>query len=97
MYQSQNGTLFVMSCNHGPIFCMLACHSSIAQVEYQGQTRYARNIDSKSFIHTCYGIGHRLELSYFHFAQFSLNEHQAELRTLNLGQIFKIKLWTVGQ
>ena len=77
---------------------MLACHSSmIAQVEYQGQTRYARNIDCKYFIHTYCSIGNRLELSYFHFAQFSLNAHQAELRTLNLGQIFKIKLWMVGQ
>ena len=76
---------------------MLAYHSSIAQVEYQGQTRYARNNDSKSFIHACYSIGHRLELSCIHFAQFSLNEHQAELRTLNLGQIFKIKLWMIGQ
>ena len=45
---------------------MQVCRSGIAQVEYQGQTPSTRIIDSKPFIDTCYCIGHRLELKYFH-------------------------------
>ena len=56
---------------------MLDCCSRIAQVEYQGQTRYTRILDRKSFICISSSIGHRLELKYFHFAQFLLNPHRA--------------------
>ena len=46
----------------------------------QGRTRYTRILDSKPFIDTCYLIEHRLELKYFHFAQFILNPHRAAHR-----------------
>ena len=39
--------------------------------------RYTRILDCKPFIDTCYRIEHRLELKYFHFAQFLLNAHLA--------------------
>ena len=41
----------VIFCNLEPIFCMQDCHSQItsAQVEYEGQTRYARNPDSRPY------------------------------------------------
>ena len=44
---------------------MQDCHSLIAQVEYQGQTRYTKILDSKPLIDTFYCIGHRLELTFF--------------------------------
>ena len=40
-------------------------------------TRYTRILERKPFIDICYRIGHRLELKYFHFAQFLLNVHRA--------------------
>ena len=62
---------------------MLAgCHSRIAQVEYQGQTLYIRILEHQPFIDTSYHIGHRLELKYFHLAQFLLygRKHLINLR-----------------
>ena len=56
---------------------MQDCRSQIAQIEYQGQTQYTGILDHKPFIDTCYSIGHRLELKYFHFARFLLNAHRA--------------------
>ena len=56
---------------------MQDCRSRIAQVEYQGQTRYTRILERKPLIDTSYRIQHRLELKYFHFAQFLLNAHRA--------------------
>ena len=53
------------------------CSSLILQVEYQGQTRNTRILERKPLINTSYCIQHRLELKYFHFAQFLLNAHQA--------------------
>ena len=47
------------------------------QVEYQGQARYARILERKPLIDTSYSIQHRLEVKYFHFAQFFLNTHRA--------------------
>ena len=42
--------------------------SQVAQVEYQGQTRYARTLEPKPFLDFYCCIGHRLELWYFLFA-----------------------------
>ena len=42
---------------------------SLAQVEYQGQTRYTRNLDNKFLINTYCRV--------FLFAHFSLNARQA--------------------
>ena len=58
-------------------FCMEGCCSRIAQVEYQGQTLHPRIPEHKTLIEISYCIQHRLELKYFHFAQFLLNAHQA--------------------
>ena len=41
--------------------------------EYQGQKRYSRILEHTPFIDICHRIRHRLELKYFHFAQFLLN------------------------
>ena len=60
----------------------------IAQVEYQGQTRYNRILDSKPFIN-----GHSLEFKYFQFAQFLLIAHRA-LITLRKVKIENLKFWT---
>ena len=46
-------------------------------LEYQGQTRNKRISVRKPLINTPYRILHRLELKYFHFAQFLLNAHGA--------------------
>ena len=97
-----------ISCNLEPIFGMQNCHARnqprFAQVEYRGQTRYARILDCKPFINTCYLIFHRLELKYFHFAQSFLNAQQAahqpqqsENWELDRSKIFEIKLFIVGQ
>ena len=63
--------------------------SRIAQVVYQGQACNTRILECKPLINTSYCIWHRLELKYFHFAQFLLNAHQAahwprKVRTKNL-------------
>ena len=43
----------------------------------QWQTRYTTILERKPLIDTSYHIRHRLELKYFHFAQFLLIAHQA--------------------
>ena len=43
------------------------CHPRIAQVEYQGRTRYTRILDLKPFVDTYYSIQHRLDLKFPHF------------------------------
>ena len=65
---------------------MQDCHSQIAQDEYQGQTQYTIIFEHKPCINTSYGIQHRLELTYFHFAQFLLKEfiYLEKVRTENL-------------
>ena len=62
-----------MFCQLQPI--VLRTGLSIFQVEYQGQIRNI--LERKPLIDTSCHIRHRLELKYFHFAQFSLNAHQA--------------------
>ena len=47
------------------------------ELKYQGQTRNTRILERKPLIDTSYRIQHRLELKYFHFAQFLLNAHRA--------------------
>ena len=73
-----------MSCRISPpatyFFCIQDCSSQIVQVEYQGQTRNTRILERKPLIDTSYRIRHRLELKYFHFAQFLLNAHRAAHR-----------------
>ena len=56
------------------------CRTRIFQVEYQGQTRNTRILERKPLIDTSYRIRHRLELKFFHFAQFLLNAHRAAHR-----------------
>ena len=51
---------------------MLDYFSWIAQVEYQGQKQYTRLLEHKPLIDTSCRIGYRVELKYFHFAQFFL-------------------------
>ena len=68
-----------MSCNLELIFLLQDCyHSRIAQVEYQGQTRYTEILDCKPLINTYHHLGYRLKLKYFIFTIFLLT---AELRT----------------
>ena len=59
------------------IFGIHDCSTRIFQLEYQGQTRNTRILERKPLIDTSYRIRHRLELKYFHLAQFLLNAHQA--------------------
>ena len=66
---------YFATCNQ--FFCVQDCHSRIVQVEYQGQTRSTRILERKPLINTSYHIRHRLELKYFHLAQFFLNAHRA--------------------
>ena len=80
---SQAGSILDDIANLNWLICMQDCHCWIAWLEYQGQTRYTRILDSKPFIHASYRIGHRLELKYyFLFAQFLLNSHQAAVQRL---------------
>ena len=58
------------------------CRTQIFHLEYQGQTRNTRILERKPLIDTSYRIQHRLELKYFHFAQFSLNAHRALIEQL---------------
>ena len=51
-------------------FCFKDFHFQIAQVDYQGQTRYTRILDCNPFISTCYSIGQRLELKFFSSQKF---------------------------
>ena len=53
---SQPGTNFLSA---GFSFC-------VAQVEYQGQTRYTRIFERKPFINASHRVRRRLELKYFH-------------------------------
>ena len=76
----QNCILVVVLHNLQPLFCMQDCCSQIAQIEYQGQTLETRLLEHKPLINTSYCIRHRLELKYFHFAQFLLNAHRAAHR-----------------
>ena len=94
----------VISSNLETPFCWQDCCSLIAEVEYQGQTQYIRILELKPLINTSYHIQHRLELKYFLHTNFahclsssSSNLKKRELRTCSVGQIFKIKLWMVGQ
>ena len=72
---------FTMSCRISPpatyFFCIQDCSSQIVQVEYQGQTRNTRILERKPLINTSYHIRQRLDLKYFHFAQFWLSAHLA--------------------
>ena len=78
-FDEKHGTWLVLSqsCNLKMLFCVQDCRSQIAQLEYQGQTRNTRILERKPLIDTSYRIQHRLELKYFHFAQFLLNAHRA--------------------
>ena len=69
---------YFANCNQ--YFCVQDCHARIFQVEYQGQTRNTRIRERKPLIDASYRIRHRLELKYFHFAQFLLYAHQAAHR-----------------
>ena len=69
---------YFATCNR--FFCVQDCHTWIFQVEYQGQTRNTRILERKPLIDTSYRIRHRLELKFFHFAQFLLNAHRAAHR-----------------
>ena len=51
-------------------FCVQDSCTWIFQVEYQGQIRNTRILERKPLINTSYHILHRLELKYFHLAQF---------------------------
>ena len=56
---------------------MLILNSSGPQVECQGQAHNTRILEHKPLIDTSDSIQHRLELKYFHLAQFLLIAHQA--------------------
>ena len=89
-----------------------ACRSQIAQVEYQGQTRYTRILGHKPLIDLAIHLIAFNIIGLIGVEIFSLRSilaqcsswHRAahwpwkgELRTWNLGQIFEIKLWMVVQ
>ena len=61
-------------------FWVQNCRSQIAQVEYQGQASNSRILERKPMIDTSYRIRHRLELKFFHLAQFLLNAYRAAHR-----------------
>ena len=67
----------LVSCNLQQLLCLQNCYSRIVQVEYQGQTQNTRILECKPLIYTSYCIQLRLELKYFHLAQFLLNAHGA--------------------
>ena len=69
----QKHSLYFATCNP----CIQDCSSQIVPVEYQGQTRNTRILECKPLINTSYFIWHRLELKYFHLAQFLPNAHWA--------------------
>ena len=71
-------SLYFVTCNR--FVWVQDWHTLISQVEYQGQTRNTRILECKPLIDTSDRIRHRLELKYFHFAQFLLNAHQAAHR-----------------
>ena len=71
MYDSS----YFATCNW--FFGVQDCSTRIFHLEYQGQTLNTRILERKPLIDTSYRIRHRLELKYFHFAQFLLNAHQA--------------------
>ena len=72
----------------GTDFCVQDYRFRIAQFEYQGQsgqTRNTRILERRPLINTSHRNLHRLELKYFHLAQFFLNAdaenaHQAAHR-----------------
>ena len=67
---------YLATCNK--FFSIQDCHTWTFQVEYQGQTEFLNtSLHLIALIFTSYCIQHRLELKYFHFAQFLLNAHQA--------------------
>ena len=69
---------YFATCNW--FFCVQDCRTRTFQREYQGQTRNTRILERRPLIDTSYRIQHRLELKYFHFAQFLLNAHRAAHR-----------------
>ena len=87
--------------------CVQYCRTRIFQVEFQGQIRNKRILERKPLIHTSYRIRHRAELKYFHSHNFCsmlieqlidlTTSKKWELITWNLGQIFEIEFWMVGQ
>ena len=66
-----------MFCNLQLLFCVQDCQSQIAQVEHQGQARNTSILELKPLIDTSYRIQHKLELKYFHLAQFLLIAYRA--------------------
>ena len=74
-FDEKNCIWLVLCHNLEPLFCMQNCRSLISQVEHQGQTWYTRILERKPLMDTSFRILHRLELKYFHFAQFFLNAH----------------------
>ena len=69
----QNSTWIIIYCKLWTIFLVQVYHFQIAEVKYQGQTRYTRILDSKPFFNTYCSIQYRFGLKYFPFAQFLLN------------------------
>ena len=77
------------------------CHFLIAQVEYQGQWRYARLLDCKPFINAYYHIQHRLELKYFlHAGQEAHRPQKSENWELKIEADLQVQAmdgWSVTQ
>ena len=87
-----NDSSYFATCKFGCSwnFCVQDCRSTVVlgffQLEYQGPTRNMRILDRKLLIDTSYSIQHRLELKYFHLAQFLLEQLSdlEKVRTDNL-------------
>ena len=61
--------------------CAIGSYSPTEKkVEYQGQNRYTRILDSKPLVDTCDHIGHRLGLNFLLIAHVLLNAHRAACR-----------------
>ena len=65
------------------LFWVQDCRSQIAQVVYQGQAQKNRTLKLKPLIDTPYRIRHRMELKYFHLAQFLPITHRAAHKPWN--------------
>ena len=78
-HTEKNCILLITFCNPEPNFLVQLFSDFSSWISRAGSIvpLYFKILDSKPFIDTYYSIGHRLELKYFHFAQFLLYAHWA--------------------
>ena len=82
------------------LFCVQDCRSRRAQVEHQGQARNIEWLNANLWLINliAFDIDWNWNIFTLHnFVHCSLTLKKWEPRTWNLRQIFRIKLWMVGQ